>query len=66
MKKINSLVLGATMAASLMSVSGASVAGVSANVGFVSDYYFRGVYQASSSASAGLDYEHESEMWERV
>ena len=63
MKKINSLVLGATVAASLMGVSGASVAGASANVGFVSDYYFRGVYQASSSASAGLDYEHESGLY---
>jgi len=30
---------------------------LSANVGFVSDYVFRGIYQADSSASAGIDYE---------
>jgi len=36
--------------------AGAS-ADVSANVGWVSDYIFRGVPQSSSSASAGIDYE---------
>jgi len=30
---------------------------LSANVGWVSDYYYRGLFQHSSSASAGLDYE---------
>ena len=38
-------------------VSGTALADVSANVGFASDYYYRGIFQASSSASAGLDYE---------
>ncbi len=34
-------------------------AGVSANVGLVSEYYFRGIQQTSdASASAGLDYEN--------
>jgi uncharacterized protein (TIGR02001 family) len=37
--------------------SGAAQADLSANVGFASDYYFRGIFQATSSASAGLDYE---------
>ena len=63
MKKINSLVLGATVITVLMAVSGVSTAGVSANVGFASDYYFRGAFQAASSASAGLDYKHESGLY---
>lgn len=58
MKKANLLALSAAVAGVL--VSSASYAGASANVGFVSDYYFRGVFQAASSASAGLDYGHES------
>ncbi len=62
MKKFNVLAISAAIAASSM-VSGTAVAGASANVGYVSDYYFRGVYQASSSASAGLDYEHESGLY---
>jgi uncharacterized protein (TIGR02001 family) len=37
--------------------SGAAQADLSANVGFASDYYYRGIFQATSSASAGLDYE---------
>ena len=30
----------------------------SANIGWASDYYYRGIFQASSSASAGIDYEN--------
>jgi len=37
-----------------------SMAQLSANFGMVSDYIFRGIYQEDASASAGLDYEHES------
>ena len=37
-----------------------SMAQFSANFGMVSDYIYRGVFQSSSSASAGLDYEHDS------
>lgn len=33
-----------------------SMADTSANVGWISDYLFRGIYQADSSASAGLDW----------
>lgn len=62
MKKFNVLAISAAIAASSM-VTGTAVAGASANVGYVSDYYFRGVYQASSSASAGLDYEHDSGLY---
>ena len=37
--------------------SSAAMADISANAGFVSEYIFRGFYQAESSASAGFDYE---------
>jgi len=30
----------------------------SANIGFMSDYFFRGIKQSESSASGGLDWEH--------
>lgn len=33
---------------------------VSTNLGYASEYYYRGVYQAESSASAGVDYEQGS------
>ncbi len=37
-----------------------SMAEVSANIGVMSDYIYRGIFQEDSSANAGLDYEHES------
>jgi len=37
-----------------------SMAQWSANVGYVSDYIYRGIYQEDSSASAGIDYENEN------
>ncbi len=37
--------------------SSAAQADWSANLGFASDYYFRGVFQAQSSASGGIDFE---------
>lgn len=37
-----------------------SMAGWSANVGWVSEYIYRGVFQNESSASGGLDYESDS------
>ncbi|MFW2371837.1 MAG: TorF family putative porin [Gammaproteobacteria bacterium] len=61
MKKANLLALSAAVAGVL--VSSASYAGASANVGFTSDYYFRGIFQDTSSASAGLDYEHSSGVY---
>ena len=48
----------ALVAAAVLGTSVATQAELSANVGLVSDYYFRGIDQASSAtASAGLDYE---------
>ncbi len=37
--------------------AGVAHADFSANLGFASDYYYRGIFQADSSASGGLDYE---------
>jgi len=34
-----------------------SMAEISANIGMVSDYLYRGIYQEDSSASAGIDFE---------
>ena len=41
-------------------VPAVSMADLSANFGMVSDYVYRGIFQVDSSASAGLDYEHDS------
>lgn len=35
----------------------AAQADFSANIGWASDYYYRGIFQASSSANGGIDYE---------
>ncbi len=43
--------------AAIVLTSGTAHAEGSANVGWASEYYYRGVLQKSSSASAGLDYE---------
>ncbi|MDG6777273.1 TorF family putative porin [Thiomicrorhabdus sp. zzn3] len=61
--QLKSLVLSMAVAgaASLAVVPATSQAGVSANIGAVSNYIFRGVEQTeSASASAGLDYENDS------
>ena len=47
----------AGLAATLLAVSSAASADLTANVGFASEYIFRGIPQKTSSASAGLDYE---------
>ncbi len=41
----------------LLSLSFAAQADWSGNVGWASDYHFRGIFQSDSSASAGIDYE---------
>lgn len=57
MKKAHALIAGSVLAFSSAMASSAAVAetSVSANIGYTSDYYFRGIYQTSSSASGGLD-----------
>ena len=56
-----SLVFGSVIAASMLA-STASMAEVSTNVGFTSNYLWRGVTQSAdlSAISGGLDYSHES------
>ena len=47
------------VAALVTPLAGAAQADVSANVGWASDYFYRGIFQQGSSASAGLDVEAE-------
>ena len=47
----------ATILGALLVVSGTAYADFSANIGWQSDYYFRGIFQKSSSAQGGIDYE---------
>jgi uncharacterized protein (TIGR02001 family) len=47
-----------TLVAALLAGSAAAHADVSANLGFASEYYYRGIFQESSSASGGVDYEN--------
>jgi uncharacterized protein (TIGR02001 family) len=42
---------------SLILATGVAQAEWSANAGFASEYYYRGIFQESSSASGGVDYE---------
>jgi len=53
--KIRTLALLTAVTGTLFSAT--AMAEVSANVGFASEYYYRGILQKESSASAGLDYE---------
>lgn len=45
------------LAATLLLASTTASAEWSANLGFASEYYYRGIFQESSSASGGLDFE---------
>ncbi len=46
-----------SIAGLLLALSGAAQADLSGNLGWASEYHFRGIFQHSSSASGGLDYE---------
>ena len=46
-----------TLLLGLLTVSSAASADWSANLGFASDYYYRGIFQAPSSANGGIDFE---------
>ena len=52
------IIVGALLSGSVMISTNAVAGEVSYNVGFASEYYFRGVFQNDSSASAGIDYEN--------
>jgi len=57
---MNKKALLASALVTAAAVPSASMAEMSANIGWVSEYIFRGIYQEDSSASAGLDYEADS------
>jgi uncharacterized protein (TIGR02001 family) len=46
------------LVAALLGISTTAGADVSANLGFASEYYYRGIFQESTSANGGLDYEN--------
>lgn len=59
MKKVLSAAIAtATLSMGLAAPAMAEVPGLSANVGFLSDYYFRGNHLGESSPYVGLDYEN--------
>lgn len=49
-----------TTTVALLALSGVASADFSANLGFQSDYYFRGIFQKSASAQGGLDFESDA------
>ncbi len=57
MKTSKKMILGSLLTAAVTGFSAQAAADVSANVGFTSEYYYRGILQKDSSASAGLDFE---------
>ena len=57
MKQVNKMKILSSLVASVLSFLTMDIqADVSANIGFESEYIFRGIAQEKSSASAGLDY----------
>ncbi|MFP3872868.1 MAG: TorF family putative porin [Thiohalophilus sp.] len=64
MKKANALLVGSILAASTVA-SNVAVAELSGNVGFTSNYIWRGVTQGAddSAISGGIDYAHESGLY---
>lgn len=64
MKKSNAILLGTVLAASTVA-SNVAVAELSGNVGFTSNYIWRGVTQTNddSAISGGIDYAHESGLY---
>ena len=57
MKTMAKLLSAATVLTGAAMMPAAAQADVSYNVGFASEYYYRGFFQKSSSASAGIDFE---------
>ena len=58
MKFYNKVILSA-----LVFIPSISLAELSGNIGYVSDYVYRGIYQEESSASFGVDYESEAGLY---
>lgn len=57
MRALNKIVAVATLATGALMTSNVASADVSYNIGYASEYYFRGVLQKNSSASVGADFE---------
>ena len=57
MKKLYRMLTVLVVAFGGLGTAQVATADVSYNVGYVSEYYFRGILQKNSSASAGIDYE---------
>lgn len=57
MKSLSKVCAVAALAGSAMTTASVVNAEMSYNVGYASEYYFRGILQKSSSASAGADFE---------
>jgi uncharacterized protein (TIGR02001 family) len=51
------IISNATLLAMLLAMSGIAQAQWSTNLGFASDYYYRGIFQASTSVNGGVDFE---------
>ena len=49
--------LRSSLLTALLMITGAAQADWSANIGFASEYYYRGIFQKSSSANGGFDFE---------
>ncbi len=58
MKSITKLFAVVALASGTMMTTSVASAEMSYNIGFASEYYFRGILQKSSSASVGADYEN--------
>lgn len=58
MRALNKIVAAAALASGALMTSSVASADVSYNIGYASEYYFRGVLQKNSSASVGADYEN--------
>ena len=57
MKTLAKILSGSVLVSGSLLTSSVVSADVSYNVGFVTEYYYRGIYQKNASASAGVDYE---------
>lgn len=58
LKEHKSMNVGRSVLVSMALITpGAAHAEWSANLGFASDYYYRGIFQSTSSTSGGIDYE---------
>ena len=57
MKKTTSAAAALILGASTLFSAGSAMADVSYNIGYVSEYHFRGILQKNSSASGGIDFE---------